>query len=102
MSIQLVVTTCQQLGEAGKKPTTALVKAKLGGGVPLAHIIKGLQIYNADPEARPDQSALQSAPKKETCSCQCAAEVVLLKQELKTLHAELKALRAELVDVKTP
>ena len=102
MSIQLVVTTCQELVQAGKKPSTAMVKAKLGGGVPLAQIIKGLQIYHADPDAKPAQSARQSAPEKEACSCQCAAEVVLLKQELKTLQAELINLRAELVDAKTP
>lgn len=47
MSIDHITQICQSLKNSGKTPTTALVKAKVAPGTPLALIIKGIQQYKA-------------------------------------------------------
>lgn len=95
MSIQQIILTCQQIQQSGKKPSTALVKAKLGASVPLATVIKGLQMYNANPEIELLATPPNFAKNNEVAAPDYEAEVKLLKKHIVLLEDTIIGLQAE-------
>lgn len=92
MSISSVIKICQNLTEEGKTPTTALVKMRLKHPLPLAQVLKGLQLYQANPNQNIDMPERTEEPEKSSC-CKCEEKIAALQQQLDAIKLELKALQ---------
>jgi hypothetical protein len=104
MSIHDVIHICQQIAKAGKKPTTALVKVKLGPGVPLAQIIRGIQTFNANPDIKIEKPPAQATAPRNLASgaCQCEAQIKPLIERVGLLEAQITSLQAQVLALTTP
>ncbi|KGJ90549.1 hypothetical protein [Thalassotalea sp. ND16A] len=82
-----------------KTPSVALIKARLSQSLPLAQIIKGLQIWQSNPAIADTSTAPDIKPKtdKTTGDVLTKAEVEqLISQAIAPLVAEIHLLKARL------
>ena len=95
-----ITQIANQLANEGKKPTVALVKAKLTTPTPMPTIISTLKNWQHDPKA-----VTQEAHTEETVTttentseiAQLLAELITpLKQEISALKEEVRLLREQL------
>ena len=97
MSIQLVIETCKNLHENGKKPSTALVKAKLaakGHSVRLTDIVRGMQHFSQSPEESGDTITPEPSLVKEAL-CPCQPHIMQLMKQIENMQEEITALQAQ-------
>jgi hypothetical protein len=102
MPIKDVISACESLANLGKKPTIALVKTRLGGQIPLALIIKGIQQFQNNSELN-QTMANETAPIKQRDDsittadkqCKCDDRVKHLEIEMDEMKDYIKALQAQ-------
>lgn len=103
MSIHTIIDICKTLTKEGKKPSTALVKNKLKNPLPLAMIMKGIQMYVADPKVEIEPMPIKEDEVCEACPCahewrvlfgQMQSQMHTLQNEVKALQVQVKALSA--------
>lgn len=105
MSIQHVILTCQQIKQAGKKPTTALVKAKLGNSVPLAQVIRGIQAFAANPSINTEVPTIPIAETEKNVQCQsqqCKKKIKTLAEHVALLENTITSLQAQVLALTKP
>ena len=97
-----IILIAQQLVKEGKKPNTALIKARLPKNTPLPAIIQGLKMWQDNPNKEintPTEPALMANTKTEMGSFDALLETKInallapLKTEIEQLKAEIKKLK---------
>lgn len=97
MSFALIIDICQALQKEGKKPTTALVKTRLPHPLPLAQVMKAIQMYQANPEIEIPQAKEEIvAPSKH---CECSPYLQSLQQQIDQLRSQVTVLQAQVQDL---
>jgi hypothetical protein len=94
MSVSSVISICQKLTKEGKTPTTALVKMHLQSPLPLAQVLKGLQLFQANPNQAFEVPEHKEEPVQSAC-CNCGEKIAVLQRQLDAIKLELKALQEQ-------
>lgn len=100
MSQETILKICKSIYESGKKPTTALVKAKLKEPLPLAIIMKTVNLFNQNPDIKLTPSELDKPAPESNSTCCCEAKIFSLEIELKNLKSIIEALQTEVAHLK--
>jgi hypothetical protein len=93
MSSSDIHTICQNLFDAGKTPSVALVKAKLTTQIPLPQIISAVKSFKS---GMPDTPPAITQPSAEERLAKLEHQVKLQRQEIGLLQEQVSALRVEL------
>lgn len=91
MSSSEIFQVCNQLANAGKEPSVALIKSNLTKRVPLPEIISGLQQWKNNPNAPQPQLTLP----EEKSAKDLSSRVANLERLVTELTAEIKSLKEQ-------
>lgn len=101
---QQIYQVAAQLLAENKTPTVALIRARLPANVPLAIVIKGLQVWQKNPDIAPmtapidiENKADSTAITQETIRQLITEAVTPLQQQIIALKAEITILKKALV-----
>lgn len=96
-TIETVLSICQRLEAAGKKPSMGLIKARSSVNIPLPIIISGISRFNE--MSTHEKEAISDAPAQPTPELSTDdhdTRIRHLEQQVKHLSAELQALKSQL------
>jgi len=93
MSYAIIIDICQSLTKEGKKPTTALVKTRLPHPLPLAQVLKGIQMFQANPNV--EVSPPVEVKENMNGDCQCAPQLHALEQQISELRKQVTTLQVQ-------
>ena len=97
MSTNEIQTICQQLFDAGKTPSVALVKAKLTTPVPLPEVISAVKAFKS---GMPEVAPIPPAPTADARITKLEHLVQQQRVEMRLLQEQVSALRFELSRVR--
>jgi len=91
-----VIAACHRINKKGGTPSIGLIKTKLSRPVPLPMIIKGLQYWQANPDAGEDASLQETALSDTNTN---TAE--LTSTDIQALYQRISALESALTSLQT-
>jgi len=99
-NFEIITIIANQLANAGKKPTVALIKAKLPSPIPLPQMISALKNWQHEPEncILPENNASEDVKEKDSQTE--SEETLTLGQVNALIERALAPIKAELEEVK--
>lgn len=101
-SFERITIIANQLANAGKKPTVALIKAKLSSPVPLPQMISALRSWHHEPEncVLREPVATEDLSDKNSDEDMVTNEMLTIEQVNLAISQALEPIKAELTEVK--
>ena len=90
-NIDYIINLCFDISEQGKTPSVALIRNMAKHSLPIPEVIKALQHWKSNPNARPKHH-----PVKETSSC---ADKASLEQRVTQLENQIVTIMQELTNM---
>lgn len=100
-----IILVAQQLAKEGKKPNTAIMKARLPKNTPLPNIIQGLKLWQSDPNKEIDIVIENKATEvvssnngsiDELINNKITQAIAPLKEQISALNEQLNKLKEQL------